>query len=195
MHFGEIFRSDHDTDSVYLSTLPMFRCNGWCTAWALVVGGTQICLRDMRGEQVWELIDRHRVTHLNGAPTVVTTIMNFEWAHTLDRALVVTNGGAPPSPTTLSEMEAMGFTIVYGLTKTYCPYATCRQSQDGWRDTEQRTRMQSRQGIGMVQVGPRPDRRASPLRRDTRQRTRRRADDGRHRDARQQRHERLLAGP
>ena len=51
----------------------MFHCNGWCTAWPFTAaGGTQVCLRDVRGEAIWQLIDAHGVAHLNGAPTVVT---------------------------------------------------------------------------------------------------------------------------
>ncbi len=153
---GNVFHAGHDAGSVYLWTLPMFHCNGWCSAWALVaVGGTQICLRDVRGDLVWDLIDQHRVTHLNGAPTVVTTIMNAERAHRLDRNIVVASGGAPPSPTTLAQMEAMGFSIVhvYGLTETYGPYVTC-QWQDGWRSLQpqERAHLQARQGIGMIQA-------------------------------------------
>ncbi|GAA4972007.1 long-chain-fatty-acid--CoA ligase [Pseudonocardia tropica] len=151
---GQIQTSAHDADSVYLWTLPMFHCNGWCTAWALVAaGGTQVCLREVRGGPIWQLIDRHGVTHLNGAPTVVTTIMNAEQAHQLDRSLVVTTAGAPPSPTTILQMETMGFTIVhvYGLTETYGPYSVC-QWKDEWQDLtpEERARMQSRQGVAMV---------------------------------------------
>jgi fatty-acyl-CoA synthase len=67
------------------------------------------------------------VTHLDGAPTVVTTIMNAPQAHALDRPLVVTTAGAPPAPATILQMERMGFRIVhiYGLTETYGPYAVC----------------------------------------------------------------------
>jgi fatty-acyl-CoA synthase len=154
--FGEIFHSGHDADSVYLWTLPMFHCNGWCTAWAVVAaGGTQVCLREVRGEKVWELIDRHQVSHFNGAPTVVTTVLNSSRAHSLDRSVVITVAGAPPSPSTLHEAESMGFTIVhvYGLTETYGPYAVCVW-QDGWRllPAEERARLQARQGVGMVQA-------------------------------------------
>ncbi|GAA3794009.1 long-chain-fatty-acid--CoA ligase [Amycolatopsis tucumanensis] len=154
--FGEIFHSGHDADSVYLWTLPMFHCNGWCTTWALVAaGGTQICLREVRGDRVWELIDRHRITHLNGAPTVVTTIMRAEPAHQLDHRLVVTTAGAPPSPTTILQMERMGFRIVhvYGLTETYGPYAV-NEYQRAWDDLapEERAKLRARQGVGMLQA-------------------------------------------
>jgi fatty-acyl-CoA synthase len=153
---GEVFHSHHDERSIYLWTLPMFHCNGWCTAWALVAaGGTQVCLRDVRGEVIWGLIDLHRITHLNGAPTVVTTVMNAEQAHPLDHALTVTTAGAPPSPTMIQQTERMGFGLVhvYGLTETYGPYTVC-QWQDAWSgsDQETRARLQARQGVGMVQA-------------------------------------------
>ena len=155
---GEIVHSYHDPSSVYLWTLPMFHCNGWCTPWALTaIGGTHVCLREVRGDAIWRLIDEHRVTHLNGAPTVVTTIMNAAEARTLDYALVVTTAGAPPSPTTILEMERMGFRIVhvYGLTETYGPYTVC-QWQDAWADLDpqERARLAARQGVGMLQTEP-----------------------------------------
>ncbi|GAA4746978.1 acyl--CoA ligase family protein [Actinomycetospora chibensis] len=156
--FGEIVHSYHDPSSVYLWTLPMFHCNGWCTPWAITaIGGTHVCLREVRGDRIWALIGEHRVTHLNGAPTVVTTIMNAAEARTLDYALVVTTAGAPPSPTTILEMEKMGFRIVhvYGLTETYGPYSVC-QWQEDWRGHEAnaRARLQARQGVGMLQAEP-----------------------------------------
>jgi fatty-acyl-CoA synthase len=155
---GEIVHSYHDPSSVYLWTLPMFHCNGWCTPWAITaIGGTHVCLREVRGDRIWELIGEHRVTHLNGAPTVVTTIMNAAQARTLDYALVVTTAGAPPSPTTILEMEKMGFRIVhvYGLTETYGPYTVC-QWQEDWRglDEHERARLQARQGVGMLIAEP-----------------------------------------
>ena len=156
--FGEIVHSYHDPSSVYLWTLPMFHCNGWCTPWAITaIGGTHVCLREVRGDAIWALIGEHRVTHLNGAPTVVTTIMNAAEARTLDYALVVTTAGAPPSPTTILEMEKMGFRIVhvYGLTETYGPYSVC-QWQEQWRGLEEhaRAKLQARQGVGMLQTEP-----------------------------------------
>ncbi len=198
---GEIIQSYHDPATVYLWTLPMFHCNGWCTPWGITaIGGTHVCLREVRGDAIWALIGEHRVTHLNGAPTVVTTIMNAAEARTLDYALVVTTAGAPPSPTTILEMERMGFRIVhvYGLTETYGPYTVC-QWQDAWAslsDTE-RAKLQSRQGVGMIQtdavrvVEVLPEDYDPGFRR-ARRRPRRRHDHGRDRHARQQRHERLL---
>jgi acyl-CoA synthetase (AMP-forming)/AMP-acid ligase II len=152
--FGGLAHAGHSFASVYLWTLPMFHCNGWCTAWAVTAaGGTQVCLRDVRGDAIWQLIDAHGVTHLNGAPTVVTTIMNAEQARSLDRPLVITTAGAPPSPTTIQQMEEMGFTIVhvYGLTETYGPYSVC-ETQPAWAALapEERARQMSRQGVGML---------------------------------------------
>ena len=152
--FGEIVHSTHSPDSVYLWTLPMFHCNGWCTPWAVTaIGGTHVCLREVRGDRIWALISEHGVTHLNGAPTVVTTIMNAPEAVTLDYQLVVTTAGAPPSPTTILQMERMGFRIVhvYGLTETYGPYSV-NQYQHAWDDldAEQRAALQARQGVGMI---------------------------------------------
>ncbi|MDT3399305.1 acyl--CoA ligase family protein [Streptomyces sp. B1866] len=154
--FGEIVHSALGPDSVYLWTLPMFHCNGWCTTWAVTgVGGTHVCLREVRGDAVWRLLREHRVSHLNGAPTVVTTILNAPQAGPLDRPLTVTTAGAPPSPTTIAESERLGFRIVhvYGLTETYGPYAVC-QPQPGWSalDPAERAVYQARQGVGMVQA-------------------------------------------
>jgi len=152
--FGEIVHSSHTPDSVYLWTLPMFHCNGWCTAWAVTaIGGTHVCLREVRGDTIWSLIKEHRVTHLNGAPTVVTTIMRAPEREELGYKLVVTTAGAPPSPTTILNMEQLGFGVVhvYGLTETYGPYSV-NQYQRAWDDAdpEERARLQSRQGVGMV---------------------------------------------
>lgn len=153
---GEVIHSGHDEKSVYLWTLPMFHCNGWCTGWALAAaGGTQVCLRDVRGDVIWDLIDRHTVTHLNGAPTVMSTVINAEQAHSLDRAVTATMAGAAPSPTLIWQMEALNFEIVhvYGLTETYGPYTVC-EWQDSWDslDDKSRARLRARQGVGMVQA-------------------------------------------
>ncbi len=154
--FGEIVHSSFDQDSVYLWTLPMFHCNGWCTPWALTgIGGTHVCLREVRGDVIWEQIKEHRVTHLNGAPTVVTTIMNSPQAAKVDYSLLITTAGAPPSPTTILQMEQMGFQIVhvYGLTESYGPYSVC-QTQRGWSSLEpqERATLQARQGVSMIQA-------------------------------------------
>jgi fatty-acyl-CoA synthase len=151
---GEVVHSEHSADSVYLWTLPMFHCNGWCTAWGVTaIGGRHVCLRAVRGDHVWELLEREQVTHLNGAPTVLTILAGAEEAHPLERTLVVTTAGAPPSPTTIAQCEALNTRIlhVYGLTETYGPYSVC-QWQEGWEEleVEERATLLSRQGVGMI---------------------------------------------
>jgi fatty-acyl-CoA synthase len=151
---SEIVHSGFDVDAQYLWTLPMFHCNGWCTGWALVAaGGTQHCLREVRGPEIWRLIDAVGITHLNGAPTVVSTILDAAEAHELAAAVTITTAGAPPSPTILTRMGAMGFSVVhvYGLTETFGPY-TVNQPQDAWAELDQQTRagLQARQGVGMI---------------------------------------------
>jgi fatty-acyl-CoA synthase len=153
---GEVLHSAFTHDSVYLWTLPMFHCNGWCTGWSLVaVGGTQVCLRDVRGDAIWQQIDTEGVTHLNGAPTVVAMVLDSPRAHSLDHPVVITTAAAPPSPTALARAERMGFLIVhvYGLTETYGPYSVCdwHREWDGLGQ-EQRARLRARQGVGMIQA-------------------------------------------
>ena len=85
--FAQIIHSRYDENSVYLWTLPMFHCNGWCTPWALTaIGGMHVCLRDVRGDAIWQQLREHGVTHLNAAPTVVSTILNSPPGRTADPA-------------------------------------------------------------------------------------------------------------
>jgi fatty-acyl-CoA synthase len=154
--FGEIIHSRHDENSVYLWTLPMFHCNGWCTPWSLTaIGGTHVCLREVRGDAIWQQLREHGVTHLNAAPTVVSAVLNAPEAGPLTRPVLITTAGAPPSPTTIAHMERMGFQIVhvYGLTETYGPISVC-QSQPQWAglSPEERSVLQARQGVSMIQA-------------------------------------------
>ena len=152
--FAQIVHSRHDENSVYLWTLPMFHCNGWCTPWALTaIGGTHVCLREVRGDAIWQQLREHGVTHLNAAPTVVSAILTASLAGPLTRPVTITTAGAPPSPTTIAEMERTGFEVVhvYGLTETYGPFTVC-QPQPQWADlpAAQRAALQARQGVGMI---------------------------------------------
>jgi fatty-acyl-CoA synthase len=155
---GENLTAGHGVDTVYLWTLPMFHCNGWCHVWAIVAaGGTQVCLRAVRPEEIWRLIDEEGVTHLCGAPTVLSTLVNAPQAHPLERGLVVMTAAAPPSPTVLAQTEALGATVVhvYGLTETYGPHTVC-QWQPAWAGEKgpERARLLSRQGVAMVMADP-----------------------------------------
>jgi len=154
---AQIIHSRHDENSVYLWTLPMFHCNGWCAPWAVTaIGGTHVCLREVRGEAIWQQLREHGVTHLNAAPTVVSAILTASQAGPLTRPVTVTTAGAPPSPTTIAEMERTGFKVVhvYGLTETYGPFTVC-QPQPQWAGlpADQRAALQARQGVGMIQTG------------------------------------------
>ena len=155
---GENVTAGHGPDTVYLWTLPMFHCNGWCHPWAITAaGGTHVCLRAVRGDAVWRLIDEERVTHLNGAPAVLSMLVNAPEAHPLERGLVVMTAAAPPNPTVLAQTEALGARVlhVYGLTETYGPHTVC-QWQVGWdeEEPEVRARLLSRQGVAMVMADP-----------------------------------------
>jgi fatty-acyl-CoA synthase len=153
---GEVIHSEHSTASVYLWTLPMFHCNGWCTTWGVTaVGGRHVCLRAVRADRIWELLEGEQVTHLNGAPTVLSTIANAAEARPLERPLVITTAAAPPSPTVIAKLEVLGARIihVYGLTETYGPYSLC-EWQPGWHElaVPARAKLLSRQGVGMIQA-------------------------------------------
>ena len=155
---GEVIHQRFDPESVYLWTLPMFHCNGWCTPWAATaIGATHVCLRAVRPDVIWQLLDDEQVTHLDGAPTVLTMIANAPQAHRLDRELVATVAGAPPGPTVITRMRELGARIVhvYGMTEAYGPYAL-NEWQTGWSALPpgDQARRQARQGVAMVQADP-----------------------------------------
>jgi fatty-acyl-CoA synthase len=155
---GEIIHQRFDPESVYMWTLPMFHCNGWCSPWAVTgVGATHVCLRAVRADAIWDLLDEEGVTHLAGAPTVLTTIAQAPQAHRLDHELVATVAGAAPSPTVISRMRELGARIVhvYGMTELYGPY-TLNEWQAGWSALPpgDQARRQARQGVAMIQAEP-----------------------------------------
>ncbi|WP_316576352.1 acyl--CoA ligase family protein [Nocardia canadensis] len=151
---GETFHNGFDGHTKYLWTLPMFHCNGWCTTWAVTqASGTHICLRAVRGAAIWAAIDELGVTHLCGAPTVCSVIAESPQAHPVHN-LRITTAGAPPSPTVIAALEALGIQVVhvYGLTEVYGPYTIC-EYQDSWADKPpaERAALLSRQGVAMTQ--------------------------------------------
>jgi fatty-acyl-CoA synthase len=155
---GEIIHQRFDPESVYLWTLPMFHCSGWCTAWAVTgIGATHVCLRAVRADVIWRLFDEEHVTHLDGAPTVLVTIAEAPQAHKLDRELVATVAGAAPGPTVIARMRELGARIVhvYGMTEVYGPY-TINEWQPGWTALPpgEQARRQARQGVAMIQSDP-----------------------------------------
>jgi len=147
---NEVIVAGMSPDSVYLWTLPMFHCNGWCFPWAVTAAGARhVTIRAVEPRRVWELIDGEAVTHYNGAPTVQLMIINHPRAHRLDRPVTAMVAAAPPSPTLLARMSELNFRIVhvYGLTETYGPITVCPEPE-AWGELplEQRARYLARQG-------------------------------------------------
>ncbi|MFM9105212.1 MAG: acyl--CoA ligase family protein [Chloroflexota bacterium] len=153
---GELIELTIRPDSVYLWTLPMFHCNGWCCPWAITgIGATHVCLRRFDPAEAWRLIEAHGVTHLCAAPTVLIALVNSPAAPAtpLRRPLTVATAAAPPSPTIIRQVEALGAEVVhvYGLTEVYGPYTVCAW-QPEWNalPEEERARLKVRQGVGYL---------------------------------------------
>jgi fatty-acyl-CoA synthase len=147
---SEVIVTGMSPESVYLWTLPMFHCNGWCFPWAVTaIAATHVALSAVDPETVWRLIDEEGVTHYNGAPTVHLMIINHPNAHRLEKQVTAMVAAAPPSPTLLARMAELNFRIVhvYGLTETYGPITIC-PTQEGWQElpVSQRARLLARQG-------------------------------------------------
>jgi acyl-CoA synthetase (AMP-forming)/AMP-acid ligase II len=151
---AEVIHAGMGADSVYLWTLPMFHCNGWCFPWAVTAAAARhVALRAVDPEIIWQLIDEEGVTHYNGAPTVQLMIVNHPRAHRLEQPVTALVAAAPPSPTLLARMTELNLRIVhvYGLTETYGPVTVC-PSQEEWDELpiEQRARLLARQGQAYV---------------------------------------------
>jgi fatty-acyl-CoA synthase len=150
---GNVVSAGLSGNSVYLWTVPMFHCNGWCFTWGLsVVGGTHVCLRQVSAANILEAIERHGVTHLCGAPTVLNMLVQEARARelVLPRKVDVLTGGAPPPATIIAGMESAGFRIthVYGLTETYGP-SVVGPWDAAWDalPLEERAQKKARQGV------------------------------------------------
>ena len=136
---------------VYLWTLPMFHCNGWCFPWAVAaMAGTNVCLRRVEGPAVFDAIARHGVTHLSGAPIVMGMLVNMPGAQPLPRPVRMTTAGAAPPAATLEGMARLNFDVahVYGLTEVYGPSAVCVwQEQWDALDPAAQAALRARQGV------------------------------------------------
>jgi fatty-acyl-CoA synthase len=155
---GEVVEAELGHHPVYLWTLPMFHCNGWCFPWAVTAAaGTHVCLRQVDPALIWRLFREEGVTHYNGSPTVQTALVHHPDARPLERPMTALVAGAPPSPTLLARMEELAIRAVhvYGLTETYGPHTVCTW-QDGWDalPAEQRARLLARQGHGYTTADP-----------------------------------------
>jgi len=138
---------------VYLWTLPMFHCNGWCFPWTVAAAaGTNVCLRKVDPSKIFELIQRHGVTHMCGAPIVYNTLINAADAPKGAKAPRVVGliAGAAPPVAVLEGAESIGIrlTHVYGLTEVYGPASVCAE-QPGWDQLapDQRAQLKRRQGV------------------------------------------------
>ncbi len=138
---------------VYLWTLPMFHCNGWCFPWSVAAAvGVNVCLRQVRADLVFELIKQEKVDHFCGAPIVMNLLKNAPEemkAGIHHRVKVMTAGAAPPAAV-IEGMERMNFEVThtYGLTETYGPSVVCAWREEWDRRTlEERAALKSRQGV------------------------------------------------
>ncbi len=153
---GEIVEAGLEPESVYLWTLPMFHCNGWCFTWAVTAaGGRHVILPKVEAAQVFRLIEAEGVTHLCATPSLLHALLAElpHPAYRLPRPVRVITAGAPPSPATIERMEALGarVTHVYGLTETYGPHTVCKWQQAWAAETPQRRAvLESRQGVGYI---------------------------------------------
>ncbi|MGC2412319.1 MAG: acyl-CoA synthetase [Stellaceae bacterium] len=135
---------------VYLWTLPMFHCNGWCFPWTVTaLAGTHVCLRRVEAGAIYDAIERHGVTHLCGAPVVMNTLLNAR-NEKLPRPVAMMTAGAAPPAAVIGGMERLGFQIahVYGLTEVYGPAVICAW-HDEWDGLppDERARLRARQGV------------------------------------------------
>jgi fatty-acyl-CoA synthase len=138
---------------VYLWTLPMFHCNGWCFPWTIAAAaGTNVCLRRVDPQAIFDLIRAHKVTHYCGAPIVHNLLLNAPAAmkQGITHAVNCLVAGAAPPVAMIEGLEKMGFNLthVYGLTETYGPAAVCAKHDD-WSDlsVEKRAELNGRQGV------------------------------------------------
>ena len=144
---------DMTAHPVYLWTLPMFHCNGWCFPWTLAaVTGTSVCLRHVRDDAIFAAIKSHEVTHFCGAPVVLNTLVNAadELKQGVEHKVSAMTAGAAPPAAVIAGMEGMGFSVshVYGLTETYGPCVVCAP-HDEWSalSIDDRAELLARQGV------------------------------------------------
>jgi len=142
--------------AVYLWTLPMFHCNGWCFNWTMAAAaGTNVCLRKVDPKLILELIREHRVTHYCGAPIVHSMLLNApaDWKKGIDHEVHCLVAAAPPPAAVIEGMGKMGFDIthVYGLTETYGPAAVCAKHPE-WSQLalEEQVKRNGRQGVAYL---------------------------------------------
>jgi len=150
---GNALTASMPKHAVYLWTLPMFHCNGWCFPWTLsAISGTHVCLRQVRQKPIWDALADHGVTHLCGAPIVMSTILSTAQANKreFDQTVEFMTAAAPPPEQVLANMKAAGFNVthLYGLTETYGP-AVVNDWKQEWNELEPAAQAarKARQGV------------------------------------------------
>jgi fatty-acyl-CoA synthase len=140
---------------VYLWTLPMFHCNGWCFPWTIpALGGTHVCLRDVNAEAIFEAFSKYGVTHFCGAPIILGMLLEaseeLKAAHPFEQKVEMMTAASPPPAKVLQKAADMGLgvTHVYGLTEVYGPATVCAWHPE-WdaESDEKRAQLNSRQGV------------------------------------------------
>ncbi|MBF0467496.1 MAG: long-chain-fatty-acid--CoA ligase [Desulfamplus sp.] len=153
---GELLEFGMNSRSVYLWTLPMFHCNGWCFTWAVTaIGATHVCLRKVVPEEIYLTVEKEGITHLCAAPTILIGMSSYAATNNirLQKPLEIMTAGAPPAPTVIQNMESLGANItqVYGLTEVYGPHSVC-QWQAKWDNLpiEEKAGIKAKQGIPYI---------------------------------------------
>ena len=150
---GNVMAWSMPAHPVYLWTLPMFHCNGWCFPWTVTaMAGTHVCLRAVDPAAVFAMVVEHGVTHMCGAPTVLTMLTTApeEQRRTFPHVVHIQTGGSPPPAKVIKAMEELGFQVlhIYGMTELQGPSTFCA-SQEGWASLplEARANEMARQGV------------------------------------------------
>ncbi len=152
---GEVMECGMNWRGIYLWTLPMFHCNGWCFTWGVTaLGATHVCLRKVNPKEIYEIIKLRQVTHMCCAPTILTSMYSADESTGQDLSgLTIVTAGAPPAPQVIRSMEDMGAYVhhAYGLTETYGPHTICAP-QLSWDNltAEDQAKLKSRQGVPFV---------------------------------------------
>ena len=149
---GNALTASMKKQAIYLWTLPMFHCNGWCFPWTIsALSGTHVCLRDVRADDIWDAILEHRVSHMCGAPIVMSMVVSGKPEDAkLDYEVEFFTAAAPPPEAVLAAMKDAGFNVthLYGLTETYGP-SVVNDWDPNWDtlDNGEQAALKARQGV------------------------------------------------